>query len=109
MGMVMGYQLALTTCADQGSAEALAETLLEQHLAACVTILPGARSLYRWQGRVEYEAELVLLIKTRTDRFEALRACLLEHHPYELPELIAVPIESGSPAYLNWINQQLDK
>lgn len=91
------------------SAEKLAETLLAKRLAACVTILPAARSLYVWQGELQRDSELVLLIKSRSDRLEALRETLLEQHPYELPELIAVPIEGGLEAYLGWIDQQLDQ
>lgn len=91
------------------SAERLAETLLAKRLAACVTILPAARSLYVWQGALQRDTELVLLIKSRSDRLEALRETLLEQHPYELPELIAVPIEGGLEAYLGWIDQQLDQ
>jgi periplasmic divalent cation tolerance protein len=90
-------------------AESLADTLVHERLAACVNILPGARSVYEWQGKVEKEEECVLLIKSRSDRFEALSTRLLEEHPYELPELIAVPIETGLSAYLSWIDAQLDK
>lgn len=105
----MSYQLLLTTCGDMESAEHLAEALLARQLAACVTILPGARSLYMWQGSLQRETEYVLLIKSRADRLSALRECLLTEHPYELPELIAVPIEGGLEAYLGWLDQQLDQ
>lgn len=105
----MSYQLLLTTCGDMESAEKLAEGLLSERLAACVTILPAGRSLYVWQGELQRETEHVLLIKSRADRFEALRVALLAAHPYELPELIAVPVESGLDAYLGWIDQQLDQ
>jgi periplasmic divalent cation tolerance protein len=90
-------------------AESLADTLVREKLAACVNILPGARSVYEWQGKVEKEEEYVLLIKSRSDRLETLSARLLEEHPYELPELIAVPIDAGLPPYLAWIDAQLDK
>lgn len=104
----VSYQLLLTTCGDMESAEKLAEVLLTRRLAACVTILPGGRSLYVWQGVMQRETEQVLLIKSRADRFEALRDALLTVHPYELPELIAVPIQTGLEAYLGWIDQQLE-
>ena len=105
----MAYQLLISTCPDMGSAEALAEMLLRERLAACVNILPGARSLYIWQGELQRDEEHVLLIKTREECLAALQQALLAQHPYELPELIAVPIEHGSEAYLNWITQQVDK
>ena len=89
-------------------ADNLACALVEEHLAACVNILPGARSVYQWRGKVEKEQELVLLMKTRSDRLAALEARLLELHPYELPELIVVPVVGGLSPYLSWIETQLD-
>ena len=109
MGIAVAYQLVISTCPDMGSAEALAEMLLNKRLAACVNILPGARSLYLWQGELQRDEEHVLLIKTDEESLAALQQALLAQHPYELPELIAVPIGYGSEAYLDWINQQLDK
>lgn len=90
-------------------AEAVAGALVGEGLAACVNILPGAQSIYEWKGRIERETECVLLIKSRSDRMAALEARLLQEHPYELPELIAVPIEDGLRPYLAWIDTQLDK
>ncbi len=90
-------------------AETLAEILVSEKLAACVNILPGALSIYEWQGQVEKEQECVLLIKSREDRLKVLEERLLAEHPYELPELIAVPIQKGSAAYLSWVDTQLDK
>ncbi len=89
-------------------AGALAEMLVTEKLAACVNILPGAHSIYEWKGKVEREQEFVLLIKSRKDRLQRLEERLLAEHPYELPELIAVPIESGLDSYLTWIDTQLD-
>ena len=105
----MSYRLVISTCPNMESAESLANTLVREKLAACVNILPGARSIYEWQGKVEREDECVLLIKSRSDRIETLSSRLLEEHPYELPEVIAVPIEAGLPPYLAWIDAQLDK
>lgn len=105
----MDYRLAITTCPDMEIAETLATALVEERLAACVNILPGARSVYEWQGKVEKEQELVLLIKSRSDRLNALETRLLELHPYELPELIVVPLVGGLAPYLSWIETQLDK
>jgi periplasmic divalent cation tolerance protein len=90
-------------------AEALASRLVGERLAACVNILPAGQSVYEWQGKVEKESEHVLLIKSRADRLEKIERTLLEHHPYELPELIAVPITEGLSPFLSWIDTELDK
>ncbi|MBD8897379.1 divalent-cation tolerance protein CutA [Rhodanobacter sp. DHG33] len=95
--------LCLCTCPDTDSAQKLAEALVGERLAACVNRLPGVLSTYRWQGQVNTDGEELLLIKTTAARFEALKARLLELHPYELPELIALPIERGHAAYLDWL------
>ena len=104
----MTHQLVLTTCPDRDSAEQIATFLVEQHLAACVNILPGIHSIYRWKGEVTRDGELLLVIKSRADRFEALKQAILEHHPYELPEVIAVSVSEGHLPYLAWIDSQLD-
>lgn len=103
------YCLVLCTCPDAATAQRLAEALVAERLAACVNILPGLNSVYFWEGRVESAPELLLLIKTETSRFAAIRDLLQEHHPYELPELIAVPVLEGSPAYLGWITASLQR
>lgn len=95
--------LVLTTLPDRDSAEALAAHLVEARLAACVSIQAPCRSLYRWQGALEAAEEVPLLIKTAADRYDALAAAIGERHPYELPELIALPVTAGSAAYLAWI------
>lgn len=95
--------LCYCSCPDAASAQAIAEALVGERLAACVNRLPGIHSIYRWQGAVTTDNEELLLIKTIAIRFEALRARLLELHPYELPELIAVPVERGHAAYLDWV------
>jgi len=105
----MEYRLAITTCPDTRVADTIATALVEERLAACVNILPGAHSVYEWQGKVEKEQESVLLIKSREDRLNALEVRLLELHPYELPELIVVPLVGGLAPYLSWIETQLDK
>ena len=84
-------------------ADALARTLVEERLAACVNRIAGVVSTYRWEGEVKADPELLLLIKTTADRFEALRARIVELHPYELPGVIAVGIEAGLDRYLEWI------
>lgn len=99
--------LVLTTVATAEDAERIAGALVEQRLAACVNVLPQVRSIYRWKGAVERDEERLLLVKTRSERFPALREAILSLHPYEVPELIAIPIEAGSPAYLDWLDASL--
>ncbi|HEX7324532.1 MAG TPA: divalent-cation tolerance protein CutA [Rhodanobacteraceae bacterium] len=95
--------LALTTCPDAETAGRMARTLVEEHLAACVNRVSGVASTYRWQGRIEDAVEILLLIKTQRDRFDALRERVLALSPYATPELIALDISDGSPAYLDWM------
>jgi periplasmic divalent cation tolerance protein len=98
----MSALIVFCTCPDRASAEALAEALVAERLAACVSLLP-VRSIYRWQGSVERAEEVQLLVKTTSDRFDALRMAVLARHPYELPELIAVEAAAGLDRYLDWI------
>jgi periplasmic divalent cation tolerance protein len=102
----MGMVLALTNLPDRASAERLATALIEQRVAACVNILAPCRSVYRWQGSVQHEDEHPLLIKTTSERYAVLEKAIREHHPYELPEIIAVPVDSGLPAYLDWVDAE---
>jgi periplasmic divalent cation tolerance protein len=95
--------LVLTNLPDRAAAERLADLLIERKLAACVNILAPCRSVYRWQGAVQRDEEHPMLIKTTAERYPALEQALREGHPYELPEIIAVPIERGLPAYLDWV------
>lgn len=98
-----GPIVALSTVANAEDAERLARSLVEKGFAACVNVVPAVVSVYRWKGRVEREAEVLLLIKTSGERFEDLKAALLAEHPYEVPELIALPITAGSERYLEWL------
>ena len=100
-----GRLLALSTVGKPEDADRIARALVERGLAACVNVVPGVVSTYRWKGRVEREGELLLLIKTRAETFEALREALVAVHPYEVPELIAVPIEAGHAPYLQWLDE----
>jgi periplasmic divalent cation tolerance protein len=102
----MSSLLVLTNLPDTASAQTLAALLVEERLAACVNILAPARSVYRWQGRIASEEEVPLLIKTSRARYAALEAAIRSHHPYELPEIIAVTIEAGLPEYLAWITAE---
>jgi len=95
--------LVFTNLPDRASAERLADLLLEQRLAACVNILAPCRSVYRWKGALQHDEEHPMLVKTSAERYPALEQALREGHPYELPEIIAVPIERGLPAYLDWV------
>ncbi len=98
--------LVFTTLPDRASAEKLAAALVEQCVAACVTILAPCRSVYRWKGAVQSEEETPVLVKSTADRYEALQAAICANHPYELPEIIAVPVERGLPGYLDWVAQE---
>ncbi|MDI6749537.1 MAG: divalent-cation tolerance protein CutA [Rhodocyclaceae bacterium] len=95
--------LVITNLPDSYSAHALAGALIEARLAACVNILAPCRSVYRWQGKTENAEEVPVLIKTSAARYAALEAAIRARHPYELPEIIAVPIERGLPEYLAWV------
>ena len=99
----MSTLLVLTNLPERAAAERLADLLVEKQLAACVNILAPCRSVYRWKGAVQHEEEHPMLIKTTAERYSALEEALRSEHPYELPEIIAVPIERGLPAYLQWV------
>lgn len=98
------HQLVLTTVGDREAAERLARTLVEERLAACVNVLPAMQSVYRWKGQIESAVEQLLVIKTRTADYAAVESRIRALHPYELPEVIAVPIVAGLPAYLAWLD-----
>lgn len=95
--------LCYCTCPNAESAQHLARALVGELLAACVNRIPGIQSTYRWNGEVTTDTEELLLIKTTAARFETLKERVLALHPYELPELIAVPVERGHAAYLDWV------
>jgi periplasmic divalent cation tolerance protein len=99
--------VVLTTCNSQEQGAQLARHLIEHHLAACVNILPGARSFYRWKGEIEQASEVVLIIKSRRDIFDKLREAIVQLHSYEIPEVIALPVVDGSDAYLGWLDREL--
>ena len=104
---VTGPVVVLTALGALPDAERIARALVEERLAACVNIVPGITSIYRWKGAVEQEAELLLVIKTMAAQLDALKARLLELHPYELPEVVVLPIGGGHQAYLDWIAEQV--
>ncbi|HEY8554248.1 MAG TPA: divalent-cation tolerance protein CutA [Burkholderiales bacterium] len=95
--------LAFTTCPDVESARRIARSLVESRLAACVNVLPAMQSIYRWKGKVEEASEHLLIMKVSRTNYGNLEQRIRELHPYELPEIVAVSIDAGLPAYLAWI------
>ena len=98
--------LVLTNLPDLASAKRVADALIESRAAACVNIMAECSSVYRWQGIIETAGETPLLIKTTRDAYPRLEATIRAHHPYELPEIIAVPVDVGFPGYLQWVAQE---
>ncbi len=96
-------RLVYCTCPDIECAHSLANGMVEAGLAACVNVLPQIRSIYRWQGKVQNDAEVLLLIKTTSGVLGRLTDWIQQHHPYDVPEVIAVPVTEGSRAYLDWV------
>ncbi len=97
--------VALSTVGTAGDAERIARALVERRLAACVNVVPKVVSVYRWKGEVHRDEERLLVIKTRRERLDALREALVGIHPYEVPELVALPIEAGHEPYLAWLDE----
>jgi len=97
--------ITLCTCPNQAIAEEIASSLIEQEIAACINIIPTVTSLYKWQGKLEKDNEALMLIKTDQSRYRDLEQAIISIHPYELPEIIAVPVEQGLAGYLNWVAQ----
>ncbi len=98
--------VVLVTAPSVQQAVELARALVEERLAACGNVLPGVRSVYRWEGSVREDAEALLVLKTTRARLEALRERVLALHPYQVPEVLALPVEAGSAAYLAWISAE---
>ena len=96
-------RVVFCTCPDEAAAGRLASGLVEERLAACVNIVPGLVSIYRWENQVEQADEVLMLIKTTTARLPDLTAYIEQQHPYDVPEVIASPIAAGLPAYLDWV------
>jgi periplasmic divalent cation tolerance protein len=96
-------RIALTTCANPDEARRLANTLVEEQLAACVTLVPAVESIYRWQGKIESSTETLLILKTGPDQLPALQSRLIALHTYEVPEFLVLDIESASHPYLEWL------
>jgi periplasmic divalent cation tolerance protein len=101
--------VVLITAPNENDAEAIAKALLEARLAACVNIIRNIRSLYRWQGKVEDEQEVLMIVKTRKERFGELVKKVRGLHSYTVPEIIALPVTDGLEEYLGWIGQETEK
>ncbi len=99
------HLIVLSTAPDQAVAQHIAGALVDERLAACVNILPQVTSVYSWQGKREFDAEVLLIIKTRQGVYQKLQQRLVALHPYELPEIVAVPLVGGLAGYLGWIDQ----
>ncbi|MGE0160329.1 MAG: divalent-cation tolerance protein CutA [Gemmatimonadales bacterium] len=98
----------LTTLPSADVAERIGAALVEERLVACANVLPGVRSIFRWKGSVSTEAEVLVVLKTTTLRLEALHQRLIELHPYEVPELIALDVRAGHPPYLDWVRDEVE-
>lgn len=98
----------MNTCPDKTVAIEIAEKLLGAKLAACVNIMPAGMSIYRWKGNIETAEEVILLIKTHEDKYPQVETMIQKLHPYELPEIVAVPIVNGSSDYLGWLSENMD-
>jgi periplasmic divalent cation tolerance protein len=102
-----GRVVVLCTVGSMEGAETIARTVVERHLAACVNVVPGVSSFYRWKGEVARDPEWLLVMKTTAARFEALREAVVDLHPYDVPEVIELPIERGHAPYLDWIDESV--
>lgn len=96
------------TAADEAQAEALAEALLERRLIACANLLPAMRSLYRWEGRMQRDEEIGIILKTTASRVGDVLQAIDEQHPYDVPCAVAWPVVDGLPAYLSWVREEAD-
>ena len=101
------HAVVFSTAGTEDEASRIASALVERHLAACVNVVPGVSSTYRWQGAVKTDLEWLLVVKTRRDRFEAVRAAIRELHSYEVPEIVMLDIADGDAAYLAWIDASM--
>jgi periplasmic divalent cation tolerance protein len=99
--------VVLSTCATEEEAAKLARVLVNARVAACVTLVPGARSIYRWQEAIESAAECLLIIKSSRQLFEPLRTALEKAHAYDVPEVLALSVAEGAPGYMTWLEGQL--
>ncbi len=99
------YVFVIVTAPDEEVAAGLAKTIVEERLAGCVNIIKGVRSIYSWEGKIEDEPEVIMLIKTRHNLYKSLERRIIDLHPYSVPEVICVDIKDGSDGYLNWLKE----
>src|SRR5262245_753713 len=99
-----GQAVVLSTAGTEAEASRIARALVERRLAACVNVVPGVSSTYRWRGAIQTESEWLLVVKTRKDRFEEVRAAIRELHSYEVPEIVMLDVVAGDAAYLAWLD-----
>lgn len=104
----MSHTVILSTCPDIATAHQLAEGLLEKKLAACVNILPSMVSLYHWQGKIEQSSECQLIIKSCESKWTLIESYMEQHHPYDVPELLSIPVANGGQAYLQWLSANIE-
>ncbi|MDZ7780862.1 MAG: divalent-cation tolerance protein CutA [Gemmatimonadota bacterium] len=102
-----GISVVLITAPDTDVAERVGRVLVDEHLAACVNLVPGVTSLFRWEGSVEKEAEVLMVVKSTSDGFERLRRRVIELHPYDSPEVIELPVGGGDERYLAWVREEV--
>lgn len=95
------------TCPNPETAQSLARQLLERRLVACVNLVPQVTSMYWWEGKIQEDSEVLLIAKTRAERVEELKRVVPELHPYDVPELVVLPVEDGLPAYLSWVKTEV--
>ena len=100
-------RIVFVTVPDQAVGEKIAHALIDERLASCANLIPGLVSIYQWEGRRHREPEVLMVIKTRVDRFESLKERVLQLHPYQCPEIVSVPIEMGFHRYLQWIDGEI--
>ncbi len=108
MDMLTEYIIVLITAPNEEEAAGLGQTIVEERLAGCVNIIRSVRSIYRWQGRIEDDQEVLLIVKTKRALFERLQERVKELHSYSVPEIIALPVVKGSKQYLDWLGQETD-
>jgi periplasmic divalent cation tolerance protein len=106
--MVSPVQVVFVTLPDADGARAMARILVDERLAACGSVVPGLTSIYRWEGAIEEEAEALLVLKTTADALPGLLARIPALHPYEVPEILALPVGEGHPPYLDWVRESVD-
>lgn len=104
---MIGARVVLVTAPSAEAGTAIGRALVDERLAACVNVVPGLTSIYRWQGQREEASECLLVIKTDAARYAALERRVLELHPYSVPEVLALPVEAGAPAYVQWVKESV--